>query len=185
MSQYRGQNHRPEHLFTDAQKHRSWAKSFYFNGTSNENRMIISSRAQNRRRSTAQSCNIRFRSMHSADAGLTMHKESWWGFIVELTWLLWIEMAHASLSGSCCRLRYSPPDALKIQRSLFITSTAPQRNRTRGRPVGEGFLRMMGCHNISLHAFKSSEICWCSRNRPRTAIKEWYLGKSQSHSRTC
>lgn len=95
---------------------------------------------------------------------LTMHNESWWGFIVELTWLLWIEMAQASLSGSCCRLRYSPPDALKIQRSLFITSTAPQRNRTRGRPVGEGYWRMMGRHNISLHAFKSSEIYWwCSR----------------------
>lgn len=89
---------------------------------------------------------------------LTMHNEFWWGFIVELTWLLWIEMAQASLSGSCCRLRYNPPDALKIQRSLFITSTAPQRNRTRGRPVREGYWRMMGCHNISLHAFKSSEM---------------------------
>lgn len=54
-----------------------------------------------------------------------------------LTWLLWMEMAHASFNGSCCRLRYTPPAALNVQRSRFITSTAPHRKRTLGRPDGE------------------------------------------------
>lgn len=51
-----------------------------------------------------------------------------------LTWLLWMEMAQASLSGSCCRLRWIPPPDLNTQRSGFSTSVIPHRKRTRGSP---------------------------------------------------
>lgn len=52
------------------------------------------------------------------------------------TWLLWMEMAQANLSGSCCRLRWVPPPDLNTQRSSFNTSVTPHRKRTRGSPVG-------------------------------------------------
>lgn len=55
-----------------------------------------------------------------------------------LTWLLWMEMAQASLRGSCWRLRWIPPPDLNTQRSGFSTSVTPHRKRTRGCPgVGE------------------------------------------------
>lgn len=53
-----------------------------------------------------------------------------------LTWLLWMEMAQASLRGSCWRLRWIPPPDLKTQRSGFSTSVTPHRKRTRGCPGG-------------------------------------------------
>lgn len=55
-----------------------------------------------------------------------------------LTWLLWMEMAQASLSGSCCRLRWIPPPDLNTQRSGFSTSVTPHRKRTRGSPEDAG-----------------------------------------------
>lgn len=51
-----------------------------------------------------------------------------------LTWLLWMEMAQASLSGSCFRLRMIPLPVLNTQRSGFSTSVTPHRKRTRGSP---------------------------------------------------
>lgn len=51
-----------------------------------------------------------------------------------LTWLLWMEMAQASLRGSCWRLRWIPPPDLNTQRSGFSTSVTPHRKRTRGCP---------------------------------------------------
>lgn len=54
----------------------------------------------------------------------------------ELTWLLWMEMAQASLRGSCWRLRWTPPPDLNTQRSGFSTSVAPHRKCTRGSPGG-------------------------------------------------
>lgn len=52
----------------------------------------------------------------------------------ELTWLLWMEMAQASLRGSCWRLRWTPPPDLNTQRSGFSTSVVPHRKCTRGSP---------------------------------------------------
>lgn len=54
------------------------------------------------------------------------------------TWLLWMEMAQASLSGSCCRLKWIPPPDLNTQRSGFSTSVMPYRKRTRGSPEEAG-----------------------------------------------
>lgn len=59
-----------------------------------------------------------------------------WVIVPVLTWLLWMEMAQASLSGSCCRLRWTPPPDLNTQRSGFSTSVTPHRKRTRGSPEG-------------------------------------------------
>lgn len=77
-----------------------------------------------------------------AQPNTVFYKESLrssWGFKVSsgpaLTWLLWMEMAQASLSGSCCRLRWIPPPDLNTQRSVFRTSVTPHRKRTRGSPV--------------------------------------------------
>lgn len=73
-----------------------------------------------------------------------------------LTWLLWMEMAQASLSGSCCRLRWIPPEDLNTQRSSFTTSVTPHIKRTRGSP-GE---------NIEEN---DSSLCWkqicCNRRQ--------------------
>lgn len=55
-----------------------------------------------------------------------------------LTWLLWMEMAQASLSGSCCRLRWIPPPDLNTQRSGFSTCVTPHRKRTCGSPGDAG-----------------------------------------------
>lgn len=74
------------------------------------------------------------------------------------TWLLWMEMAQASFNGSCCRLRYTPPTALNVQRSRFITSTAPHRKRTLGRPDGQS--QIQDTQTIRLLHYKIS---------PRTA----------------
>jgi len=68
-----------------------------------------------------------------------------------LTWLLWMEMAQASLSGSCCRLRWIPPQDLNTQRSAFSTSVTPQRKRTRGSPEETGNESGHGLTSIYQH----------------------------------
>lgn len=76
-----------------------------------------------------------------------------------LTWLLWMEMAQASLSGSCCRLRWIPPPDLNTQRSCFSTSVTPHRKRTRGSPEDAGSesenidAAMPRCHQIFWNHF--------------------------------
>lgn len=53
-----------------------------------------------------------------------------------LTWLLWMEMAHANFKGNCWRLRWIPDGPLKTHFSILMTCVTPQRNLTLGSPVG-------------------------------------------------
>lgn len=74
-----------------------------------------------------------------------------------LTWLLWMEMAQASLSGSCCRLRWIPPADLNTQRSGFSTSVVPHRKRTRGSP---GEKKGMSKCWLKMQAFQNKYFCY-------------------------
>lgn len=85
-----------------------------------------------------------------------------------LTWLLWMEMAQASLSGSCCRLRWVPPADLNTQRSGFSACVTPHRKRTCGSPGDAGKspkLSTHGCRAVVKHAGRNADACvW--RYRP-------------------
>lgn len=76
-----------------------------------------------------------------------------------LTWLLWMEMAQASLSGSCCRLMWIPPPDLNTQRSGFSTSVTPHRKRTRGSPEATGDESVHGWTEIYHHHYWKDIIC--------------------------
>lgn len=51
---------------------------------------------------------------------------------VDITWDLWMDIAQASLSGTCFLLMKTAPDTLNVHRTGRMTSSSPLTNFTRG-----------------------------------------------------